>query len=84
MNRIHPVIVIVIGLLFASIGFNILFWKENRQLVYTIQRLEAGPARGLFHKPQDDKPKISDEKLNELIKKLLEKMINEKQRKNIT
>lgn len=84
MSRIHPLTIIIIGLLCSSIGFNILFWKENRKLIYTIQRLEAGPARGLFHKPENDRPRISDEKLNDLIKKLLEKMINEQQRKNVT
>lgn len=84
MSKIHPLTVIVVGVLFVSVGFNVLFWKENTKLIYTIQKLEAGPARGLFHHPENDKSKMSDEQLNELIKKLLEKMINEQQRKNIT
>lgn len=76
--RIHPISVIFIGLFVCSIGFNILMLDENRRLIYKIQKLEAGPARGLFLEPKIENPPIEDQELKELMKKILEKMIKER------
>lgn len=76
--KLHPVFVIIIGLLFCSIGFNVLQWNSNKRLIYTIQRLEAGPAKGLFLEPKIEKPDISDEELKELMREILKKMIRER------
>jgi len=77
--RVHPIHVIITGLLICSIGFNILQWNSNNRLVYQIQKLEAGPARGLFIQPDEKpKPQLKDEELNELIKEMLRKMMRER------
>jgi len=78
--KLHPLTLIIIGLLCCSFGLNIMFWESNRKLVYRIQKLEAGPARGLFAKPDEDKPKapLSDEEINDLLKQMLKKMIRER------
>jgi hypothetical protein len=54
-------------------------WESNKRLVYRVQKLEAGPARGLFLQP-DEKPKppLKDEELNDLLKEMLKKMIRER------
>jgi hypothetical protein len=76
--KISPYSVILVGLLTVSVGFNMLYRRDNQRLVYQIQKLEAGPARGLFLEPDIPKPKISDEELNELMKQILKKMIKER------
>jgi hypothetical protein len=77
--RVHPIHVIITGLLICSIGFNILQWNSNNRLVYQIQKLEAGPARGLFIQPDEKpKPQLKDEELNELLKEMLRKMMRER------
>jgi predicted Zn-dependent peptidase len=77
--RVHPIHVIITGLLICSIGFNILQWNSNNRLVYQIQKLEAGPARGLFLQQEEkQKPQLTDEQLNELIKEMLKKMLRER------
>ena len=81
--KIHPLASIVFGLVLCSIGLNILLLSSNQKLVYRIQKLEAGSARGLFLEPNTPK-QMSDEELNELINKMLEEMMNEQKRKNIT
>jgi hypothetical protein len=79
MIKIHPVYLIVVGLLFCSIGFNISQWHSNRRLVYQIQKLEAGPARGLFIKPDEIvKPPLSDKEIDDLLKEMLKKMVRER------
>lgn len=76
--KISPYTVILSGLLIASIGFNVLYHTSNQRLIYQIQKLEAGPARGLFLEPEISKPNITDEELNELMKQILKKMIKER------
>lgn len=76
--KVHPIHVIICGLLICSFGFNILQWSSNKRLVYKIQKLEAGTAKGLFLEPKIDKPPISDEKLNELMEKVIEKILRER------
>jgi len=78
MIKIHPVYLIVVGLLFCSIGFNISQWHSNRRLVYQIQKLEAGPAQGLFLQPEIKKPNLTDEELNDLMKQILKKILKER------
>jgi hypothetical protein len=78
--KLHPLTTIIIGLLLCSIGFNITFFESNKKLVYKIQKLEAGPARGLFIRPDEEQPKapLSDEEINDLLKEMLKKMIRER------
>lgn len=76
--KLHPISIIIIGLLCCSVGFNILQWNSNQRLIYKIQKLEAGPARGLFLEPKIEKPNINDEELNDLMKEILKKMIRER------
>lgn len=83
MKSIHPVVVIILGILSASIGFNILLWQSNRYLVYRIQKLEAGPARGLFDKSEQNNQPINDEELNKIITELLEQMKQEQARNKV-
>ena len=76
--KLHPIIIIFLGLMICSIGFNICLWKENRKLVYQVQKLEAGPAKGLFLQPDIPKPSMTDEELNDLMKQILRKMLKER------
>lgn len=78
--KLHPLTLIIIGLLFCSFGLNIMFWQSNRKLIYKVQKLEAGPARGLFIKSDEEKPKppLTDEEVNDLLKQMLKKMIRER------
>ena len=71
--KIHPVLIILFGLFICSIGFNICLWESNKKLVYKIQKLEAGPAKGLF-KNQNNNNQLNDEQLNELIEQMLREM----------
>lgn len=77
-KKIHPITLIILGLLLTSLGFNVLQNQNIKRLTYQIQKLEAGPAQGLFLKPEIPKPNISDEELNELMKEILKKMIKER------
>jgi len=62
----------------VSIGLNICLLESNKKLVYRLQKLEAGPARGLFIENNETmKPQLSDEEINELIKQMLKQMIND-------
>ena len=78
MMKLHPLNLIFFGLFICSIGLNICMWNSNTRLVYQIQKLEAGPAKGLFLQPQIPKPNITDEELNELMKEILRKMARER------
>jgi hypothetical protein len=78
MSKIHPLTVMLIGLLVCSMGFHILQWQNNNRLIYQIQKLEAGPARGLFLEPEMPKPNMTDEELNDLMKQILRKMLKER------
>jgi len=73
--KIHPVNIIFFGLFLCSIGLNILYHESNQRLIYHIQKLEAGPAQGLFNEPNRDKPQLTDEQINELIKQMLEEKL---------
>ncbi len=54
-------------------------YDENRKLIYKIQKLEAGPARGLFIKPDIIvKPPLSDKEIDGLLKEMLRKMARER------
>ena len=76
--KIHPTNLIGIGVLLCSIGINIMLLKSNQKLVYKIQKLEAGPAKGLFLQPEIPKPNMTDEEINDLMKQILKKMIKER------
>jgi hypothetical protein len=78
--KLHPLMLIFSGLFVCSIGLNICMWESNKRLVYKVQKLEAGPARGLFIKPDEKKPKpqLKDEELNELLKEMMRKMMRER------
>lgn len=77
--KIHPITLIFIGLFFCSIGLNICMWESNKKLVYKVQKLEAGPAKGLFFQQEEkQKPRLTDEELNELIKQMLKQMMRER------
>lgn len=78
MMKLHPLNLIFFGLFICSIGLNICMWNSNTRLVYQIQKLEAGPAKGLFLQPQIPKPNVTDEELNELMKEILRKMARER------
>jgi hypothetical protein len=78
MKNIQPLTVIFLGLFLCSLGFNIVYHKDNQRLIYQIQKIEAGPARGLFLEPNIPKPKISDEELNELMKQIIKKFTKER------
>ena len=77
--KIHPLTLIFVGLFFCSIGLNICMWESNKRLVYKVQKLEAGPARGLFIQP-NEKPKhqLKDEELDEILKEMVRKMMRER------
>ena len=74
----HPITVMILGLLLISLGFNILQNQNINRLTYQIQKLEAGPARGLFLEPEIPKPPIDDKELKELMEQILRKMKNER------
>ena len=76
--KFHPATLILLGGLICSIGINIVLLNSNQKLVYRIQKLEAGPARGLFLQPEIPKPNMTDEELNDLMKQILKKMIKER------
>jgi hypothetical protein len=77
--KLHPLMLIFSGLFVCSIGLNICMWESNKRLVYKVQKLEAGPARGLFIQPDEKpKPQLKDEELNELLKEMLRKMMRER------
>jgi hypothetical protein len=75
--KIHPLNIILIGLLICSIGFNVLYHIDNQRLIYQIQKLEAGPAQGLFNR-ETPLPKEEDKELNELLKRMIRQMLNER------
>jgi hypothetical protein len=75
----HPVFIILVGLFICSLGFNISMWQSNKKLVYQIQKLEAGPAKGLFLTPDEKTDKrLSDEEIQELIRQMLDKIQKER------
>ena len=77
--KIHPIFIIFFGLFICSIGFNICLWESNKKLVYRIQKLETGPAKGLFKNNQEhNNDQLNDEQLNELIEEMLMEKLREK------
>lgn len=76
--KIHPIHIIFYGLFLCSVGFNILYHKDNQRLIYQIQKLEAGPAQGLFLNRETPLPKEEDKELNELLKRMIKQMLKER------
>jgi hypothetical protein len=76
--KIHPLNAILIGLLISSIGFNILYHLDNQRLIYRIQKLEVGPAQGLFLDREIPLPKDEDKELNDLLKRMIKQMLRER------
>jgi len=76
--KLKPLTVIFVELFLASLGFNILQFQNAKRLTYQIQKLEAGPARGLFLQPEIPKPPIDDKELKELMERILRKMKQER------
>lgn len=48
MNKVHPITIVIIGLLVVSLLFNYLQSIDNGKLNYRIQKLESGPWKSLF------------------------------------
>jgi hypothetical protein len=76
--KLQPLTVMFIGLFLMSLGFNILQIENIKRLTYQIQKMEAGPARGLFLEPEIPKPPIDDKELKELMEQILRKMKTER------
>lgn len=76
--KLQPLTVMFIGFFLISLGFNILQFQSVKRLTYQIQKLEAGPARGLFLEPEIPKPAMSNEELKELMERILKKMKQER------
>jgi len=76
--KLQPLTVIFLGLFLTSLGFNLLQFQNIKRLTYQIQKMEAGPARGLFLQPETPKPPISDEELKELMERILKKIKQER------
>ncbi len=76
--KLQPLTVIFIGLFLISLGFNILQIENIKRLTYQIQKMEAGPVRGLFLEPEIPKPPIDDKELKELMERILRKMKTER------
>ena len=76
--KLQPLTVMFIGLFLMSLGFNILQIENIKRLTYQIQKIEAGPARGLFLEPEIPKPPIDDKELKELMERILRKMKTER------
>lgn len=76
--KLQPLTVMFIGFFLISLGFNILQFQNIERLTYQIQKLEAGPAKGLFLEPEIPKPPINTEELKELMEQILKKMKQER------
>ena len=76
--KLQPLTVIFMGLFLTSLGFNLLQFQNIKRLTYQIQKLEAGPARGLFLEPEIPKPPMNNEELKELMEQILKKMKRER------
>jgi hypothetical protein len=76
--KLQPLTVIFVGLFLTSLGFNLLQSQNIKRLTYQIQKMEAGPARGLFLQPEAPKSPISDEELKELMERILKKIKQER------
>lgn len=76
--KIHPINIIIYSLLLCSLGFNVLYHRDNVRLIYQIQKLEAGPAQGLFLNRETPLPKEEDKELNELLKRMIKQMLKER------
>ena len=63
--KFHPAILILFGALICSIGINIMLLNSNQKLVYRIQKLEAGPAKGLFLQPDIPSNDLSTEQIQD-------------------
>lgn len=61
-----------------SIFLNISQHLTIGALTYKIQKLEAGPAQGLFLDRETPLPKESDQELNELLKRMIKQMLRER------
>ena len=70
---------IVIGILLCSIGFNFILYDKYEKLLYKVNKLEAGPAKGLLLQPDEKSHKqLSEEEINNLIKEMFEQMSRSK------
>ena len=76
--KLQPLTVIFIGFFLISLGFNILQFQNVKRLTYQIQKMEAGPARGLFLEPEIPEPPMNNEELKELMERILKKMKQER------
>ena len=76
--KLQPLTVIFMGLFLTSLGFNLLQFQNVKRLTYQIQKMEAGPARGLFLEPEIPKLPIDDKELKELMERILKKMKQER------
>jgi len=81
MNRIRSISIIVLGSLLLSLITNIAQHRTIEALKYKIQKIEAGPAKSIFDKTEDQI--IPDEKMRDIIKQMLDKMFDEQRKKDI-
>lgn len=72
--------ILFLGLVF-SIFINVSQHLTIETLKYKIQKLEAGPAKGLFDKTEKS---IGDRIIQQLLNKMLREMENKKLRDNVT
>jgi len=71
--------IIIIGLLLCSIGFNFILYDKYDKLLYKVNRLEAGPAKGLFLKPDEESSRqLNEEEINNLMREMSEEILRYK------
>jgi hypothetical protein len=71
--------IIIIGLLLCSIGFNFILYDKYEKLLYKVNKLETGPAKGLFLKPHEESSQqLNEEEINNLIREMSEEMLRYK------
>lgn len=70
---------IVVGVVLCCVGSNFILYDKYEKLLYRVQKLEAGPAKGLLLQPNERSDKrFSDEEINNLLKEMFEQMLRSK------
>jgi len=71
--------IIIIGLLLCSIGFNFILYDKYEKLLYKVNKLETGPAKGLFLKPDEESSRqLNEEEINNLMREMSEEILRYK------
>lgn len=67
---------IVVGVVLCCVGSNFILYDKYEKLLYRVQKLEAGPAKGLLLQPNEGSDKrLSDEDIDNLLKEMFEQML---------